>query len=265
MISVIIGVYNEEERVARAIESVLFGTYTDIEIVVVDDGSTDKTPQVLDRIAAMDTRVKVITLEKNGGLAHALNVALEAASGEYIARMDADDYSYPTRLDEQLKYLLANPELDFCGTAARLVDGAVAWGIRQYPAEITAHTLYSYNPFIHPSMFFKRSVLNAVGGYRDEDDTWRCEDYDLYFRLYGAGFFGGNMQEILLDYFEPKDSAARHTAKSRKNEYLVRKRGAKLLHAGIRGRLLAYKPLIYRFIPKRLYNSLHNSKFHDGE
>lgn len=256
------GVYNGEKTVERAARSLLDGDHSDIEVIVVNDGSTDGTADILARLAAEDARVNVITCPQNKGLAHALNLALKKARGAYIARQDADDISYRNRLTRQLEYLERHPELSFAGAYVNLVDGAgEVWGERKFPEAPDARTVMRYNPFVHPTMLFKRAALEALGGYRDLPYTYRCEDYDLVFRLFGAGHRGGNVPEVLMDYHEERDSSSRHSAKTRLNEYRVRREGCKLLQGGIKGAVYSVKPLLLLFARGGLYNFLHNGKW----
>ncbi len=264
MISVIMGVYNGEKTVQRAVLSITQGTYTDIEFVIVDDGSTDNTWDVLQSLKESDSRIVVIKSDINNGLAFALNTALNSSKGEYVARMDSDDFSYPTRLEKQLEYLESSG-LDFVGTGAKLVDNGLVWGERKFSKVVDKDTLKKYNPFIHPTLLIKRDALTKVGGYNEAKYCHRCEDYDLYFRLYAKGFVGGNMQEILMDYSENRNSADRHNRQTRKNEFIVRRRGIKLLKGHLWDYMYCVKPLILLLLTDKLYNRMHNYKWRNNE
>lgn len=259
MISVIMGVYNAEATVKRAITSILQGNYTDVEFIAVDDCSTDGTLSVLEELAREDSRLTILCNAENRGLAHSLNRAIEIAKGEYIARQDADDVSAPDRLELSLAYLEDHPELSFMGTAARLVDlDGRLWGSRFYPEKVDVPVLVKYNPFVHPTMLFRTQVLRAVNGYREGKATLRCEDYDLAFRLYANGFVGGNLPKMLLDYTESTDSAARHSFQTRLNEHRVRLHGSHAVKGGIRGFVWSFKPLALLLLPRNTYNKMHN-------
>lgn len=262
MISIIMGVYNGEKTVQRAVLSITQGTYTDLEFVIVDDGSTDNTWNVLQQLAEKDSRIVIIRSNTNSGLATALNAALKSSKGELIARMDADDFSYPTRLEKQLDYLESS-ELDFVGTGANLLENGVVWGQRQYSKAVDKDILKKYNPFIHPTLLIKREALIKVGGYNEAKYCYRCEDYDLYFRLYSQGFVGGNMQQILLEYNENRHSADRHNRQTRKNEFTVRRKGIKLLKGHFWDYSYCVKPLILLLLTDKLYNKLHNCKWEE--
>lgn len=264
MISVIMGVFNGEKTVQRAVLSITEGSFRDIEFIIVDDGSTDGTEKILRDLAQNDNRITVIKSFANNGLAWALNRALLASKGEIIARMDADDYCHPLRLIKQLEYLNSN-DLDFVCAGALLTEKGKEWGMRQYSEGVSKKTLIKYNPFIHPTLFIKREAILAVGGYNEAKYCHRCEDYDLYFRLYAKGFVGGNMQEVLIEYNEPKDSAQRHNRRTRKNEFLVRKKGIKMLKGKLWDYLYCVKPLILLLLTDKLYNRIHNYKWRKNE
>ena len=147
MISVIMGVYNNEKTVSRAVKSLLDGSYSDIEVICVDDGSTDKSLAELQKLAQSDKRVKVFVSDKNYGLAHALNEGLKNASGEFVARMDGDDFSHPDRLEKQLRFFEENPQISFVGSGAVLVnEKGEKWGERVFPERPDKNVIIKYNP-----------------------------------------------------------------------------------------------------------------------
>lgn len=253
------GVYNGEKTVVRALNSILNGTYTDIEVIVCDDASTDRSAELIKEIA--DERLALLENDKNEGLGYALNKCLKVAKGEYIARMDADDFSLPDRLEKQLEFLSDNRKYDFCGADAYLMWEGKRWGKISYPKNPDKDLLLKRCPFIHPTMFFKREALEAVGGYASEKKYIRCEDYELYFRLYEKGFCGGNLNEALLEYSEPPYDVKKHTFKSRRNERRVRREGARRLKAGFKGYLMSFYPILLYFMPNFLYKRLRNKKW----
>lgn len=259
MISVIMGAYNAERCIARAAESILCGTYRDTELIIVDDGSADGTKEVLEKLAIADDRVKIIYNAQNRGLTFSLNLALKSARGEYIARMDADDFSHPDRLEKELAFLEAHEEYAFVCSAARLTCRGKVYGERKYMPAPTKSDLASRCTFIHPTLLIRREALLRAGGYRDKKFTRRCEDYDLYFRLYKSGLYGYNIQEALLDYEEDPYDISKHTPGTRLNEFVVRMRGCAAINRPI-GFFIALKCLLLIFIPKKLYLSLKNKR-----
>ncbi len=263
MISVIMGVYNGAKTVEKSVKSILSSTYKDIEFIICDDASTDATAGILTALAKEDSRIKLLVNERNYGLAHSLNKCLKAASGEYIARHDADDISHSERLEHQLQFLETHPEYGFVGCAARLIYNGEMWGIRRYPRDVDRHIVSVSNPFIHPTLLFRREALNAVGGYATGKETLRCEDYDLVMRLYAKNIKGYNMQECYLDYYENPDDRKNHNLRTRLDEVKVKLRGSKLMKTGITGRLYAFKPLMLLLLPRRLYIRLRKKRWEE--
>lgn len=180
-VSVLLPVYNGLPYLPAAVESVLAQTYTDFELVAVDDGSTDGSGAWLDAAAARDARVRVVR-QPNAGIVAALNRGLAACRGEFVARMDADDRCYPERLERQVAFLDAHPAVGAVGSGS---DVQTPEGLRAQQAPTTPDLvrweLLFNNPMTHPTVTLRRSALERVGGYRA--DFPHNEDYDLWDRL----------------------------------------------------------------------------------
>ena len=163
-------------------DSIIGQSYKDIEFVIVDDGSTDDTGLLLQNYS--DLRIKVTWNNKREGLTKALNRGIKIASGEYIARQDADDISMYDRLEKQVSYLERNPTVALLGTAIKIID---AEGNHlqdtEYPVShpLIRPALKKYNCFCHGSVVFKKRCFEEIGGYRDAFTT--AQDYDLWLRL----------------------------------------------------------------------------------
>lgn len=189
-VSVVLPVYNDEHHVAHAVRSALAQTGVSLEVVVVDDGSSDGTAEVLATLA--DPRVKVVRLPQNVGLTAALNRGLAEASGELIARLDADDLALPGRLAAQAALFADDPSvvLSACAYTRVLPSGAVQ---RQSTPPLThgalAMAAWSGNRLCHSAVMFRRSIALELGGYRRE--WYPVEDFDLWLRMLGAGRFRG--------------------------------------------------------------------------
>lgn len=182
-VSVLLPVRNGERFLALALDSLVLQRGVTFEIIAIDDGSSDATPSVLTRYAALHGCLRPVIVE-GGGLARALNLGLTLARGRYIARMDADDIALPGRLAAQCEYLDRHPEIGVLGTQAwRIdVDGArrgrirVPTGQRRVRAGLAVSSV-----LVHPTVMMRREPLLAVGGYRPLFDG--AEDYDLWLRL----------------------------------------------------------------------------------
>jgi glycosyltransferase involved in cell wall biosynthesis len=178
-------VYNGERFLRQAVESILNQTFPDFEFIVVDDGSTDGTAEILSGYAGADPRICVITQE-NRGLIQSLNRAIGVAQGEYMARMDADDISMPERLAVQVRWLDAHPQVAVLGTRYDEIDEhskVVRRGNRYVGSALVERALLQGNSsvFCHGSVMFRRACFERVGGYREQFK--HAEDYDLWLRM----------------------------------------------------------------------------------
>jgi glycosyltransferase involved in cell wall biosynthesis len=180
-VSVIMAVYNAEPWLTEAVESVLGQTFGDFELVVIDDGSRDATPEILARIR--DPRLRVVR-QRQSGQTPALNHGLQLSRGALIARMDGDDVALPDRLARQVAFLDAHPDVGLLGTACREISatGAIIRTIIP-PAEDPEirRILIRENPFTHSAVMFRRTVLDASGRY--DEGFVVAQDYDLWLRM----------------------------------------------------------------------------------
>ena len=190
-VTVVMPVRNAERYLNEAIDSVLGQSLKELELLAVDDGSSDSTPAILARYAAADTRVRALS-RPSSGIAAALNAGIEDARSESIARMDADDVSEPDRLARQLAILDAAPDVVLVGTAATLVDEHGRAVGRVGPPvvhDVIVEQLRTRNALVHGSVVFRRAAWKSAGGY---DAAARLvEDYDLWCRLLAHGRCAG--------------------------------------------------------------------------
>jgi len=181
-------------------ESILRQTFFSLELIVVDDGSTDRSAAIAEGLASRDDRVRVLR-RPHEGLSPALNAGLAMARGEYVARMDADDVSAPDRLQKQVAYLDAHPKCVAAGSWIEVVDEEGRHlGLKTFVtkhAAIFAALLRSISPIAHPTVVARRDVLLSAGGY--DARRYPSEDLDLWFRLAEHGELA-NIGEALLQY-----------------------------------------------------------------
>ena len=243
VISIIMGTYNPEiAHLSRAVQSLTDQSFRNWELFIVDDGSDDNLSSEIRKAAETDERIRFIRESSNTGLAHALNRAIRKARGKYIARMDDDDISLPDRLQEEMDFLDTHPEFDWVGCAADLFDDTGVWGKASRPEKPVCLSFLHSSPFIHPSVMFRKSVLTDAGGYCEEKAAARCEDYELFMRLYASGKRGYNLQKTLFQYRE--DSLLlRRSLKYCCCEMLIRMRGFRAMH------ILSWKTVPYVFKP----------------
>jgi glycosyltransferase involved in cell wall biosynthesis len=197
LVSVLLPVYNAVATVREAARSVLADESVALELIIVDDGSTDGTTEVVTALA-VDPRVRLIS-RPNRGLAASLNEGIAAASAPFIARMDADDVSAPNRFGTQVRYLHAHPDVVLVGGQIRRVIDGVADSASHFPLEhdeIVGALLRGQHAMCHPSIMIRRSALDAVGGYWEHG---LAEDWDLFLRLSEAGRLA-NVDAHVLDY-----------------------------------------------------------------
>jgi glycosyltransferase involved in cell wall biosynthesis len=184
LVSVVMPTYNAERFLSQAVNSILAQTYTNFELILVDDGSTDQTPVLLHDYRIREPRVVLHTFEKNSGIAAALNQGLSLAQGKYYARMDADDISLPGRLEQQVAYLETHPAVGVLGCGATVIDAAGRQHQRLvFPSShrLLCWSLCFYSPLIHPAVMIRGELLRSAGGYLAT--AAHAEDYELWARL----------------------------------------------------------------------------------
>ena len=194
VISVLISAYNAERFIQQCVQSILDQSFTDFELIITDDGSTDDTLSILKEFD--DPRIHLVQQE-NKGLTHTLNDMLEKAKGEYIARQDADDYSSPDRFQKEVEFLENNPSIALVGTWALQIDDENR-EIYRFTPEVSSlalsQLLVEENPFVHGSWLVRKSAMLSLGGYRNE---FQCsQDYDFLLRM-KEGYKVSNLPELL--------------------------------------------------------------------
>jgi hypothetical protein len=199
LVSVVVPVYNALPYLDEAIESLVGQTYRNVEIVAVDDGSDDGSASALARWRESDVRVRILT-QARGGFVVALKNGADDSRGTYIARLDADDVAFPDRIERQVAYLEANPEVALLGGAAVFVDeDGTSFANVGYPEghDELVVALERSCPFVHSAVMMRTTAFRAVGGYRTLFP--RSEDYDLWLRL-SERFGVANLGDPLVKY-----------------------------------------------------------------
>ncbi len=258
-ISVLMGIYNCADTLEQSVKSVLEQTYKNFELIMCDDGSSDDTYAVAQRLALTDDRIIVIRNEKNIKLGRTLNHCLQVATGEYCARMDGDDYCAPERFEKQVAFLDSHAEYDCVGTYMQIVDGSDKVKIRHVPEYPQIEFLAKSNPCCHATMMMRTQVLRELGGYEVNDKTERIEDVDLFWRFYLSGHKAANILEPL--YFVREDA---NTYKRRRIKFnficaAYRYNACKKADLSFGYKLQAGRQIIIALIPNsmvRLYHSI---------
>lgn len=247
-VSTLLPCYNAAATLPEALASLRTQTWRDFEVIAVDDGSTDATADLLNAAARADSRYTILT-QPHAGIIPALNLGLSACRAPFIARMDADDITHPTRLEKQKAWLdqHSHTALVGClvegfppGMSPRDPPGEIQSGFQRYLAwmnSLQTHAeicreIFVESPFAHPGVMFRKAWVEKVGGYQDHG--W-AEDYDLWLRLYLAGAEFAKVPEPLLAW---RESPARLTRTDRRYavENFLRAKSHYLLRGPLTGR-----------------------------
>jgi len=193
-------VYNGDDYVRGALDSILSQTYSDFECVIIDDASSDTTPHILREYASKDNRIHIHTNDKNMGLTASLQDGLSYCNGKYIARMDVDDIARRDRFEKQYAFMEEHPDVALCGSFATVIDEKESTiGKKIFPTssvDIKKRLLFN-NQFVHSTLFFIKEKIVDIGGY----DVFfkKSQDYDLVFRV-GSVYTVANIPEYLVSW-----------------------------------------------------------------
>jgi glycosyltransferase EpsE len=265
LVSVIIGTYNGSKWIQRAVDSMLNQTYQNLEVIICDDASTDNTYQLLHELYNTDSRVKIIKNPVNSGLNITLNNCIEHSLGEFIARMDDDDYSHPERIEKQMDFFSHHEEYSIVGTSINYFDENGIWGTYVKPGERSKINIFLGISFCHPSVVMRKRDLLAVGMYSTDKLNQRGQDYDLWCKFYHAGFKGYCLPDILLDYCESKESVKRRKFKFRLNKAIKTHRWRRKLNLPLKYECYPIANLAKCFVPQDVVRIIHNIRFGKNE
>ena len=257
-ISVLMGIYNCAATLPDAIDSILAQTYPHWELIMCDDGSKDDTYAVAEGYRQRyPDKIILLQNEQNMGLNKTLNRCLELATGAYIARMDGDDLSMPERFEKEITFLESRPDLAIVSCPMVYFDEKGEWGWgREIPKPRFAHMIFG-TPHCHAPCMVRTEAFRAVKGYSEDPRTLRAEDYDLWFRMYGAGFRGENLPDFLYKMRDDENAFHRRKFKYALHETYVRWHGYRLLKIPFWGYPVALRPIIVGLLPKFIYQPLH--------
>lgn len=226
-ISVLMPAYNTEKYIVEAIESILNQTFTDFEFIIVDDGSTDKTWEIIQNYAKKDSRIIALRNKENLRISMNRNKLVSLSRGKYIVWQDSDDISIVTRIEKQYKFMEENMEVGICGGWLQFFDKKRIYGVRKYAFDNKSlrKDIFKYSPVAQPVAIIRKSVLKKAGKY---DITLKqAEDLDMSFKIGMYGDFA-NLQEILLKYrFEQCSISKTKTKENIIDTLKVRKKAVK--------------------------------------
>lgn len=237
LVSIIMPAYNAEKTIKSSIDSILCQSYSNLEIIIVDDGSKDNTAKIINSYS--DPRICYYKNEQNMGLVKTLNKAISLSTGAYVARMDSDDIALNQRIEREIEYMQSHPECIICGSFAKSfseVDGGKVFGrIMKYEVEderIKKELAYECC-FAHPTVMFRSSVFSQTDK-RYDDDYLNSEDYNYWIDLMDLGSYH-NIPEVLLYYrISPTQMSAasevtiRNSSRARLN-YIEKQYGLEIL------------------------------------
>lgn len=199
-ISVVMPAYNAQEYIGEAIQSILNQTFTNFELLIIDDASTDRTLLLIRQYQKKDPRIRVTVNKTNLQIAGSLNKLIKLVRSEFIARMDADDISFPDRLRLQYKLIKENNKIGVVGADMIIINkDGIPFSKREYPEhnKELKKVMFRYSPFAHPVVMFRKKVFEEFGGYNV--DMVPCEDIDLWFRI-GTKYQFASIPKTLLSY-----------------------------------------------------------------
>ncbi len=206
-VSVILPFYNAEKTLKRAIESILRQSFTDFELLLVNNNSTDASLNIVTELAKTDSRITIFN-ESEQGVAHAMNCGMQNSHGKFISRMDADDISYPERLEKQVRFLTQNTEIDFIGSEVKYVSydnntkgfqRFVDWVNFFHTPEEIENNRFVEIPVVNPTIMFRRELFEKLGGCFEGDFP---EDYEMQLRYLDAGVKMFKLPEPLLEWHD---------------------------------------------------------------
>lgn len=216
LVSVVLPFRDAANTLKRAIDSILDQDYRNFELIVINDGSTDESAELLDKYN--DDRIKRIDLAPSG-IVTALNEGLYASQGKYIARMDADDWSHPSRLGKQVRFLEKHPDIGIAATKVQY-KGNIDENFGYYHYVEWTNSLLSHeeifinrfveSPVSHPSVMIRHEILKKYGNYAEGEFP---EDYELWLRLMAKGVKIGKVNEFLLDWYDDQNRLSRRHRK----------------------------------------------------
>jgi len=199
---------------------------------------------------------------RNLGLAPTLNNCLKLAQGKYIARMDGDDTCATDRFEKELAVLEANPQFSLVSCAMSFYDDNGVYGVDRYDPYPQKLDFFKRSPFCHAGCMMRKSILIALGGYNESDSVKRMEDYDLWFRLYKAGYRGCNLPDILYHMYDDRIAYKRRKFKHRINCTKLNLQIYRAFKPGIKYFPGLFKPILKGLLPECIYIYLRKKRLH---
>ena len=260
-VSIIMGIYNCSDTLTDAIESILNQTFSGWKLIMCDDGSTDETYCIaLQYKKKYPDKIILIKNKENRGLNYTLNHCLKYVNTEYVARMDGDDISLPTRLEEEIRFLDTHLEYAIVSCPMIYFDQDGDFMIGKCIPKPQKNDYIKGTPFCHAPCMVRTDIMKLVNGYSVSNKLLRVEDYHLWYKIYMAGYQGYNLKKPLYKMRDDRNAVARRKYKYRLNETYVKWRIYKDMKLSSRYILYILKPLVVGLMPNYLYKSLHRKR-----
>ena len=265
-ISVLMGIYNCASTLPEAIDSILSQTFTDWELIMCDDGSTDETYMVADSYRCrFPEKIVLLQNERNMGLNYTLNCCLEHAKGEYIARMDGDDISLPQRFEQELAVLENEPNIDVVSCPMIYFDEHGDYAVGRIESEYPKADMMVHGPVhCHAPCMLRTKVMHSVGGYSVDPRLLRVEDCHLWLKIYSSGGRGKNLKQPLYKMRDDRNAANRRKFRYRLNEMYMVTLVVKTLNLPKWKYIYALRSFIIGLLPGLVYRFLHKRRIQAG-
>lgn len=260
-ISVIMGIYNCASTLQEALDSLYAQTFQDFEIILCEDGSSDNTYQVAEDNAQTHKNIVLLKNEINKGLNYTLNRCLSVAKGKYIARMDGDDISLPTRFEKEYNFLETHQDYAIVSTPMMYFDEKGIFRVGKVDkSEPLLRDFVKGTPFCHAPCMVRKEAYMAVGGYSESPYLLRVEDYHLWMKMYLYGYRGYRLNEPLYMMRDDRNAVMRRTFTNRRNEAYVKFLICKKFSLPISAYIWCLRPILIGLLPQCVYHKLHRSK-----
>ena len=264
-ISVIMGIYNCAATLEESLDCIVKQTYTNWEVIMCDDCSTDHTVQIAEQYVAQYPKQFVLLRNKeNKGLNYTLNKCLKVAEGDYIARMDGDDLCSVDRFEKEIEALRKNPGIAIVSTDMSFFDENGVWGKTQSELFPTKESFLKGTPFCHAACMVRKGAYEKVKGYSISNRLLRVEDYHLWIKMYAKGFKGMNLQEPLYSMRDDRDAQNRRKFKYRLNEAYVKGYAVKEIHLKKVNYIVCLIPVLKGLVPPFIYHVMHRKNLKNG-
>ena len=266
LVSIIMGIYNCEDTLEAAIQSIQNQTYSNWELIMCDDGSVDNTYRIAETYQRKDpNRFVLIKNKTNKGLNYTLNQCLKHAEGKYIARMDGDDLSKEMRIEKEVSFLESHPEYAIVSSKMEMFDEKGVWGETRVIERPQIQDFCLHSPFFcHAAVMVRAEAYKDVDGYSEDPRLLRVEDCHLWYKMYAKGYRGANIQEVLYSMRNDRNALSRRTTKARMNGIFVTWVGYRMIKMPWYNYIFLLRCVLLEFmkiiVPERLYVFLYKYK-----